>query len=460
MGKVILTQVQASKNLYLYPNSDICTGDWNYDATLYSKIDDPYNAPDDDETYTSVDTEEPGNFMCGLTDHTSETGRINYVQVVARARLFEGGQAPTSEFKIVISPTSSCTDYYESNNFNLVTVYNNFNYVWTVNPSTSTEWTWDDIDNLSVGLYIYNPNMNITRQETLRPAGAGIWNEHEHKNGNPGDENNYTEVNEINRDDFGTYIYSGNPGYNPDDTYRMSEPTTSTGEITSVTVFNWIYCPTLWGSYEIDLVTGGNTYRSGWRGVTMGTWTLVSNTWNENPNTLTDWTWDDIDTIEGGIHTRDGRKVYITQTYMVLNITELVIIPELRATQLYTIVNYSTTVTCGLNKPTSISKSHSRNTKMLNFWNGQREVYDLNRSGHSMILKGVEYTGDKQFDNTPCDRIQCIREIGKEGSTIVLSGLTPRIFNGDYKIRSFSWEEISNKPQTIIWMLELEKNDL
>jgi hypothetical protein len=464
MGKFTFTQVQAGKNIYLYPDSDICTGGWEYPpymwgAMLYLKIDEPYNAPDDDETYTYVDTEEPGNFMCGLTDHTSETGMINYVQVVTRARTDGVAQLAGGEFKIVISPTSSCTDYYESRDFNLTDSYSNYSHVWTTNPSTATEWTWDDIDDLSAGLYAYNPAITYTnRSLTIRPTGAGSITALIRY----GASANWACVDEEVADENTSYVYKSSEGWSRD-TYALTNHTTESGIIQKIEVYvRAKKSSASTGTVGAVLYINGTEYVSSTNNLTND-YTLYSWTWTTNPDTLAAWTWANIDALQAGLGLSTSVRFEQsrgTQCYVIVHYLEPAVIPELRATQLYTIVNYSDVVTCELNKPISISKSHSRNVQMLNFWNGQREVYDLNRSGHSMVLKGIEYIGDTQFDNTPCDRIQCIRDIGKEGSTITISGLTPRIFNGDYKIRSFSWEEISNNPQTITWMLELEKNDL
>jgi len=128
--------------------------------------------------------------------------------------------------------------------------------------------------------------------------------------------------------------------------------------------------------------------------------------------------------------------------------------PEIRTTQLYVKINYNEEVDCTPNKPEQISTNHARNIKMLNFWNGTREVYDLNRSGKSMTLTGGEN------GSTACDTIICIRNMARDGNIITISELSPTYFNGEYRIRSFGWNEISEKPSHFKWILEVESTDL
>jgi len=106
-----------------------------------------------------------------------------------------------------------------------------------------------------------------------------------------------------------------------------------------------------------------------------------------------------------------------------------------------------------LQNPNEVSTDHSRNVKMLNFWNGDREVYDLERSGKSMILKGIEW-------EDACTTIQCVRDMGLNGSDITLSNLTPDCFNGTYKIVSFGWKQVSKAPEVFEWILQLEDCNL
>ena len=113
------------------------------------------------------------------------------------------------------------------------------------------------------------------------------------------------------------------------------------------------------------------------------------------------------------------------------------------------------TTTCYLTMPEELSSNHKRNIRMLNFWNGEREVYGLNRSGKSLVLNGTEYYRFR--DNpTPCARINCIRDMARRGDEITLSDLSPTYFNGNYYIRQFGWTKVSSAPTVFQWILSLE----
>ena len=130
--------------------------------------------------------------------------------------------------------------------------------------------------------------------------------------------------------------------------------------------------------------------------------------------------------------------------------------PEIQVTSCYAEIDYTPNErTCYLTNPEEISTDHTRNAKMLNFWNGNREVYDYNRSSKSMVLKGIEYY-DANSNPTPCDRILCMRNMGKNGAEVTISGLNPTYFNGIYRIRQFGWNKVSEKPELYKWILELE----
>ncbi len=148
-----------------------------------------------------------------------------------------------------------------------------------------------------------------------------------------------------------------------------------------------------------------------------------------------------------------NKKHRIIQMYLQVNHTKAVN-PEIRVTQQNLVVGYTPTPsTCYLNKPDEISTNHARNVKMFNFWNGEREVYDLNRSGKSMVLTGSEQYGGS------CDKIICVRNMARNGAIVTVSELNPNYFNGDYRITSFGWNKISEKPEHYKWILDLEAAD-
>lgn len=163
--------------------------------------------------------------------------------------------------------------------------------------------------------------------------------------------------------------------------------------------------------------------------------------WYKRPDTLEDWEFTDIANLEIGIGMLCGDSTV-----------------TIRCTQLYATVNFTNTDYCYLNKPTTISTDHQRNIKMFNFWDGSREVYDLNRSGKTMVLEGTEFVSSSCTN--PCQRIICTRNMGRAGNPITVSGLNPNYFNGEYRIRRFGWKRISEKPDVFDWIMELEDNEV
>ena len=181
-----------------------------------------------------------------------------------------------------------------------------------------------------------------------------------------------------------------------------------------------------------------------------------SYTWETNPNTSAAWTLAELNLLQAGIGLLGtGSKYAACSVCQVIVAASSSVSPEIHTSKVHLKVNYTPEDSeCSLNKPEQISTNHARNIEMLNFWNGSREVYDLNRSGKSMTLTGGEN------GSTACDTIICIRNMARDGNIITISELSPTYFNGEYRIRSFGWNEISEKPSHFKWILEVESTDL
>ena len=446
-------------DLYLYPDGDIssCTQLTAVgDNPNYLCVDEDREIPDDDETYVSWNTSPLGLDLYNLPN-SSNLGTIQYIQVYTRTKSHLIPQHVDSVFKVVCSPDSVCTHVYKSDNQGLVTSYKKYYKVWTENPFTSAAWTWGNINTLAIGEECSSQTIYQTMYLTLRPNAAGAFNQHFHKDGRVGNVNNYEEVDEISRDDDGSYI-AATAVASPDDQYNVPNHTTETGTIKKVTVFAWCRKYLAGGvQKEISIYVGGNFYRGGWTW-TANTYTLYSHTWANNPATGIAWTWNDIDNLQIGLHSNQG--IYCTQIYAVVEYEESTN-PEIRTTQCYVKVNYlSTEKVCNLNSPSEVGTNHARNIKMMNMWNGDRVVYSLNRSGKSLVLQGVEYASSSALETVVKDRIECMKEMGKNGDDTILSGFSFCAFNGTYKIRSFGWDIIQEKPIVYKWFLELEDSEL
>lgn len=450
MGTFTLAQNQVNKNLWLYPNGDLSTcteftsvgGDPNYTCVDENRL-----IPDEDSTYVWWDNPVAALDLYELPNHTIEIGTINYVQVYARGKSHETAQNIDGVYKVICSPDSTCSNVYKSDDINLVTGYMTYNKVWVDNPDDAAAWEWADIDALCIGVECDSPITSAQPTLTIRPNGNGGAMELD-KNP-PG--NNWTAVNEAVKDDFISYVFTCSS--DGTDLYTLQNHTTEAGTIAKVTIFAYVRGTNVSCWAKTAIKTQATDYFGIQKNTDpVDTWILISTDYLVNPNTLIAWTWADIDALQGGIELDanvGSPSAYCTQVYVVI-LYGAASSPQIRTTQCYAKVNYNEEVECTLNKPQKISTNHARNIKMLNFWNGSREVYDLNRSGKSMLLIGSEqYAGS-------CDIIICVRNMARNGTIITVSGLSLDYFNGDYRIRSFGWDKISEKPEHYKWILDLE----
>lgn len=465
MGTFTITQDQPDKNLWVYPQGDGCVTDLNpYGAaTNYLCVDeikDAYN-DDVDYVYSSVTDLLRDLYSTPTSVWSGISGTINYIQVYARAKSYLYPQSSEGTYKIIMTlDQSGCSIFYKSPNLDLLTTYTTFNNVWSVNPSTAILWQWSDLDNWQFGIECSSPTLtDYLVSATFRPNAAGDkTNLHPWSTSVPHQPANYTCVDEVSQDEDDTIVFTARTLDNNtllDDLYNLPNHTTEAGTIVNVTVFYWITGredSTAYASSGVKI--GGVEY---WD--TLHTiipdyrWRLYSHTWTLNPNTSAAWTWANIDDLQAGVRLKTNvAQVECTQVYVVVKYYAA-LNPEIRTTQCYARINYDSTATCTLNKPLQISVDHERNLKMLNFWSGNRAVYDIARSGKTIVLTGKEY------GSNACTRIQCIRDIGLYGADVETNGLGIG-YDDTFKILSFGWKKITDKPLTYDWILEMEYSDL
>jgi len=184
---------------------------------------------------------------------------------------------------------------------------------------------------------------------------------------------------------------------------------------------------------------------------------LYAHTWTTNPNTGNPWTLAEVSLLQAGIglYGDDTHYAACSICHLVIATTTNVS-PEIQTSQCYLKVNYSPDpVTCTLNKPTEISLDHARNTQMLNFWSGNREVYDESRSHKTLVLQGKELVNG-------CDVIECVRAMGENGAVVTVArtvGWGTGLIDLNYRIKSFGWKHISEKPDVWEWILEFEASE-
>jgi len=189
---------------------------------------------------------------------------------------------------------------------------------------------------------------------------------------------------------------------------------------------------------------------------------LLSTTFTTDPNTSSSWTQSSVSNIQVGVEIIPGSEQFCTcnerheiyQLYVQVNHTLTDVSPEIRVRQQYLEIGYSPTAsTVTLNTPTKTVAGNTRNINSINFWNGSREVYDLNRNGKSLSIEGMEW-------NKGGDKMESLRHMGLNGGDITISGFSFSPFNGDYKINSLDWNQISNNPNVWKWKLNLEEVEI
>ena len=454
----LLTQQIEHEQLYILPESNGCHNDFSqFPATgnNYDKIDDPNDVPDADATYVYSDSSDTKYDLYKIFDETI-VGTINYVKLFARSKSNDVAQHEDGLFKIILTD-DACANIYKSDDINLTTGYSTYSNLWTENPRTSTAWTQVDIKSLQIGVECDSPWATTTKHSLiLLPVENGYDNEFTlNSSGGEGGEadSSWESVNDI----YNTQYVSTND-VGEKENWGFGNHTTETGTIVSVTVFMSVQVfrdATGKFSWYDTNIGDSPVYGSGFELSPSGWFDIYSETRTTNISGGA-WTWDNIDDLRTGFiyfaaadpHTVRIRYCYLSIIHEVTDSS-----PEIRTTQMYSLIDYDHDRECVLAKPNEVSTDHSRNVKMLNFWNGEREVYDLERSGKGMILKGIEW-------EYSCTKMQCVRDMGLRGSDIIISNLIPDCFNGTYKIVSFGWKQVSKTPEVFEWILQLEDCEL
>lgn len=455
MGTFTITQTQVGKNLYIHPIADGCNIDFTPvgEANNWKCVDDIRENPDDDSTYVYSDATDLKYDLYELQNHTTETGTINYIQAYVRSKSHQYPQSIDGIFKIILTE-DVCSNIYKSDDIDLTTGYLTYNNIWLENPRSSVTWTWDDIDNLQIGLECSSPtNYAIEKTLTLRPNAVGALTQLKDY---PVAGNNYDKVDETSPDNYNTFVYNNTKDAAwRDDLYGLPNHTTETGTITKISVF-YVWkkergSENCWGRYDIKIGAGATINGAD---VALVDWETTSYDFFTNPDTGVAWTWGNIDDLQMGV----GFKVPVivpnqqgtcTQAYVVVYYLEDAS-PEIRTTQVYAKVNYDLDVTCTIQKPAVITVDHNQITKMLNFWSGNRAVYGEHRGGRVMAMNGIQYSEDA------CEIMECVRDMAEAGDIITTTQLGTTEFNNTFRIISFGYKKRSEKPLVFDWMLELE----
>jgi hypothetical protein len=253
-----LTQPQPGEDIYIYPSGDLsgCTAFTAVgDNPNYKCVDDDRLSPDDDTTYVYYAGASVATDLYELPNQ-SLSGTINYIQVYTRVKSDPIAQKVNGIFKIVCSPDSICTHVYSSEDKDLTTDYQTYDYVWNTNPATSNAWSWANVDALCIGIAANSPTIGGAELSlTLRPNAVGNKAECTPVGDNP----NYKCVDEAVADDDTTYVWSNHAGGDQEDLHNIPNHTTESGTITMVTIFTR-YNGSIVSGIQTKVVTHGVEY--------------------------------------------------------------------------------------------------------------------------------------------------------------------------------------------------------
>lgn len=116
-------------------------------ATHWEAVDDPVGVPDDDTTYVMTDQVDTwARDLYEVEDSAVSASDIRKITVTARAKR----TVNWAEVKLVIK--TGGTVYESVTTGNIANVYTNYSTDWTTNPGTGEYWTWDEIDDLQIGV--------------------------------------------------------------------------------------------------------------------------------------------------------------------------------------------------------------------------------------------------------------------------------------------------------------------
>jgi len=462
-----ISQSPSLKMLWLYPNGDSATQLSAEPAgTNYTTVDDT-RLDYDTDTYVYTTNISTVSDLYNLENHTTELGSINSITVFARAKSHQYGQSSSGTFDILLDDgfgnVSKSSEATYPTNIQLTTGYNLYSCLWKSNPTNSEAWTWTDVDNLLIGMKCSSPTITRNYSFIFRPEDGG---EFAQLGQIPSSGSHYDKVDDTTPDDDSTYLW-WNTSSSQKDMFVMENHTTQAGVINHMTLF------VRWKAYR-SISAGGlvgymkplvNTYNTEYEGTQFndyqwGGYKVDSYKWENNPSTSNPWTWTEIDNLQAGckIRTNSGEKstegVRVTQIYIVVNSNEAVN-PEIRTTQMYARVKYTpSTTSCYLTKPSTYDYNHNREIKKLNFWNGDRSVYDLQRNNKTLTMTGMEYIGTTSEATI---RLKCVKDMEQNGSEIEISGMDDPNLNTTWQIKSFEYRQNDTNPNIYDWVLEAEK---
>lgn len=118
----------------------------------WDKVDE--GTADDDGTYVATDSDVWQEDLYNIADHSTQTagGTINYVKVYMVCATTVNVTGTTAYIHIKTNGVE-----YNGGEETLTTDYTTFSNQWNNNPQTGQPWTWDEMDNLQIGVGLRRP---------------------------------------------------------------------------------------------------------------------------------------------------------------------------------------------------------------------------------------------------------------------------------------------------------------
>ena len=429
MSYITLSQSPANIDCVLYPASDNTIALTKYPATALNNascVDDDQFSPNDDTDYVYGTSIAEIMDLYNMTPHTTQTGVINYIRVVTRAKSNLIPQAPTGSFKHrIVSGTGTNT----SGNYRpLSTVYGRNDTVLNVDPATGTAWTWAAIDALKAGLIVSSPTINTYLQQILRPTAniSTMFTANDHGI-------NWDNVNDVSPDGWTLNWYYGlGPGYDIFSTGTGA----GVGTIDNLSLFSVVRASWLTGYHWLGVRIGGvNYFTNVGTPSPQNTWCNFSRVMTVKPSNSTAWTWSDINSLQFGYgHTGTSTsQTEIDQTYAVVNY-HTSMNPEIRCTQLYVIVNYTPSPSIvTLLAPSEARYSNQRNIQRFLFPDGTYCAADFGRRSKTLSLIGTEMTNAIQ-------KMRQVQAMLDNMSPVTITGLLDTNQDVLWRLKNFNFD--------------------
>ena len=381
----------------LYPNEDIRT-EFSSTSTLhYEALDDYYKTPDSTTyIYTTDGSMCTDSFTVGTFYDAYET--VNSIESITMACYIGTYDYPPTQNTTAylgITDDNFATNEDWSSNYQLVQGYTRKIKSYTTNPFTGVAFTTDDISSLQYAIKVKSEALIApTNTCFVKVDSAG-----DKTQASPSvvGRSNWQCVDTYSSD----YVYTDTS--NAEDLYNLEDSCScATADanctITKVTVIGKFGHDGGYGYVYGGIKTGGTEY---WKvgeqyAINAGgtSYKTFQWEWDTNPDTASSWTWSDIDSLQIGFSmfatslTVECREIYLKIDYACDPLY-----PEIRATSFFTKIKYNSTEEVDFDTITDVSTNHDRNVNMFNFWNGEREVYDVNRNSKKTVITGAMYDG-------------------------------------------------------------------